>query len=173
MRCVRKAMALLLAAVLLWNGSLPGAGAEEIPETLPEETVAETLSEETVPQETEPLLINGKPLEFYQVNRYEFQDSVTGEPTTAKYVYLTLPEMTVEVYVDRNNMENAQVYSLLRLMREYRGYLLPVIGICLLELCFQIIKIVLHFSDCCFESRICCFDLGHMLFTQTAGSFGI
>ena len=102
--------------------------ATEPPETVPEETVTETIPEETVPQETEPLLINGKPLEFYQVNRYEFQDSTTGELTTAKYVYLALPEMTVEVYVDRNNMENAQVYNLLRLMREYRSYLLPVIG---------------------------------------------
>jgi len=106
--------------------------ATEPPETVPEETVAETLPEETVPQETEPLLINGKPLEFYQVNRYEFYDSDAGEMTTAKYVYLTLPEMTVEVYIDRNTTENVQAYNLLRLVRQYRGYLLPAIGICLL-----------------------------------------
>ncbi len=107
--------------------------ATEPPETVPEETVAaETVPEETVPAETAPVLINGKPLEFYQVNRYEFHDSVTGEPTTAKYVYLTLPEMTVEVYIDRNTTENAQVYNLLRLVRQYRSYLLPAIGISLL-----------------------------------------
>ena len=104
------------------------APATEPPETVPEETAAE----ETLPPETEPVLINGKPLEFYQVNRHEFQDSVTGEPTTAKYVYLTLPEMTVEVYIDRSTTENAQVYNLLRQIRTYRGYLLPSIGISLL-----------------------------------------
>ena len=42
MRGIRKTMALMLAAMLLWNGSVPGAGAEEIPETIPEETVSET-----------------------------------------------------------------------------------------------------------------------------------
>ena len=102
--------------------------ATEPPETVPETVPEETVPEETVPQETEPVLINGKPLEFYQVNRYEFQDSTTGELTTAKYVYLTLPEMTVEVYIDRNNTENVQAYNLLRLIRQYRDYLLPVIG---------------------------------------------
>ena len=107
--------------------------ATEPPETAPEETAAaETVPEETVPPETEPVLINGKPLEFYQVNRYEFHDSNTGELTTARYVYLTLPEMTVEVYIDQNTSGNAQAYNLLRLVRQYRGYLLPAIGICLL-----------------------------------------
>ena len=42
MRGIRKTVALMLAAILLWNGSVPGAGAEEIPETIPEETVTET-----------------------------------------------------------------------------------------------------------------------------------
>ncbi len=92
----------------------------------------ETVPEETLPEETQPLLINGKPLEFYQVNRYEFHDSQTGELNTAKYVYLTLPEMTVEVYADRSALGNAESYNLLRLVRQYRGYLLPAIGICLL-----------------------------------------
>jgi len=105
----------------------------QAPETLPPETVPEeTIIEGTIPVETAPVLINGKPLEFYQVNRYEFHDSVTDELTTAKYVYLALPEMTVEVYVDRDSLGSAQTYNLLRLVRQYRDYLLPVIGICLL-----------------------------------------
>ena len=107
-------------------------------ETIPEETVVEeTVPEETVPEETvpvvtEPILINGKPLETYQVNRTEFMDSTTGERTTAKFVYLPLPELTVEVYLDRDTLDNAAVYDVLRTVRQYRGVLLPVIGICLL-----------------------------------------
>ena len=109
------------------------AAVTEAAETLPAETaVPETAPEETVVPETEPILINGKPVEFYQVNRYDFRDSVTGEQTTAKYVYMPLPEMTVEVYADRDTLGNANAYHLLRLVRQYRGYLLPVIGICLL-----------------------------------------
>jgi len=102
-------------------------------ETLPEETVAvETIPEETVPQETEPTLINGKPLEAYQVNRAEYVNHITGEHTTAKYVYLPMPELTVEVYVDQDALDDTAVYNVLRLVRQYRSYLLPVIGICLL-----------------------------------------
>ena len=103
------------------------------PQTLPPVTLPpETLPEETVPETTEPILINGKPLEFYQVNRTEYYDSNTQEHTTAKYVYLPLPEMTVEVYLDRSTLGDAEVYDVLRLVRQYRDYLLPVIGICLL-----------------------------------------
>ena len=102
------------------------------PETVPEETVAEaTVPEETVPQETEPVLINGKPLETYQVNRTEFYDPITGETTTAKYVYLPMPELTVEVYVDQDVLGNTEAYNVLRLVRQYRSYLLPLIGVCL------------------------------------------
>jgi len=105
----------------------------QIAETLPPETVPEeTIVEETVPAETEPVLINGKPLDFYQVNRYNFYDSSVGEETTAKYVYLPMPELTVEVYLDRSTLGNAEMYDVLRLVRQYRDYLLPAIGICLL-----------------------------------------
>ena len=107
------------------------------PETLPAETVVEeTVAEETLPEETvavtEPVLINGKPLEFYQVNRTEYVSRETGELTTAKYVYLPLPEMTVSVYVNRDSLDNAELYNVLRVLRLYRGYLLPLMGICLL-----------------------------------------
>ena len=117
----------------------------QTPETLPPETLlpetvpAETVAEETVPAETEPVLINGKPLEFYQVNRYDFYDSDIGEHTTAKYVYLTLPEMTVEVYLDRTTLRDAQLYDVLRLVRQYRSYLLPAIGISLLVFAITIV----------------------------------
>ena len=104
-----------------------------VAETAPAEPVpAEILPAETVPEVTEPVLINGKPLEFYQVNRTEFHDSNTGERTTAKFVYLPLPELTVEVYLDRDTLGDAQWYEVLRMVRQYRAYLLPAIGICLL-----------------------------------------
>ncbi len=99
-----------------------------VPETLP----AETVVDETLPEVTEPVLINGKPLEFYQVNRTEFHDSNTGERTTAKYIYMPLPELTVEVYLDRSTLGDAEIYDVLRLVRQYRDYLLPAIGFCLL-----------------------------------------
>ena len=92
---------------------------ETVPaETLPAETVVEeTVAEETLPEETvavtEPVLINGKPLEFYQVNRTEYRNRETGELTTAKYVYLPLPEMTVSVYVNRDSLDNAELYNVL------------------------------------------------------------
>ena len=102
-------------------------------ETIPEETVVEeTLPEETIPEVTEPILINGKPLDTYQINRTEYIDSHTGEHTTAKYIYLPLPELTVEVYLNRSTLGNAAVYDVLRTVRQYRSTLLPVIGICLL-----------------------------------------
>ena len=110
------------------------ASAETTPaETVTEETVPqETIVEETEPPVTEPVLINGKPLETYQVNRTEYHDNTRGEQIHAKYVYLPMPEMTVEVYLDRDTMGNAEVYDVLRLVRQYRNYLLPAIGICLL-----------------------------------------
>ena len=84
---------------------------ETVPEeTVPEETIIEeTIPAETLPEVTEPVLINGKPLETYQVNRTDYVDQTTGGNTTAKFVYLPLPELTVEVYMDRDTLHNAAV----------------------------------------------------------------
>ena len=115
------------------------------PETLPPETQpAETLPPETVvpetePPVTEPVMINGRLLESYQVNRYEFYDTATEEQTTAKYVYLPLPDMTVEVYIDQVSLGNAQAYNVLRTLRLYRHTLLPVIGVCLLVFALTVV----------------------------------
>ena len=115
------------------------------PETLPPETQpAETLPPETVvpetePPVTEPVMINGRLLESYQVNRYEFYDTATEEQTTAKYVYLPLPDMTVEVYIDQVSLGNAQTYNVLRTLRLYRHTLLPVIGVCLLVFALTVV----------------------------------
>ncbi len=101
------------------------------PETAPAETLPpETLPEETVPAETEPVLINGKTLDNYQINTYEYYDG--GQQMRARYVYVPMPELTVEIYVDASYEDDAQAYVLLGLLRQYRDYLLPLIGGCLL-----------------------------------------
>ena len=102
---------------------------ETAAETLPPETVPETIPEETVPTETEPVLINGKALEYYQVNTQQYFD---GQTMTAKFVYLPMPELTVTVYVDQNSTSNLPMYALLASIRTVRNYLLPALGICLL-----------------------------------------
>ncbi len=96
------------------------------------ETVPVTVPQETLPEVTEPVLIDGKTLDNYQINRVQYQDSETGETMTAKYVYVTMPELTVEMYVDRSTMQDAASYDVLRMVRAYRNYLMPAIGICLL-----------------------------------------
>ena len=109
-------------------------------ETVQNETVPSSASApptETVPGETAAAgddipLINGLPLDAYQINTTDFYDTATGEHTTAKYVYLTLPPMTAEIYLDHGSDRNIHLYDVLRLVRQFRQYLLPVIGICLL-----------------------------------------
>ena len=90
-----------------------------------------TPAEKNADSQEEPLLINGLPLENYQVNQTEFHDSRTGELTTAKYVYLPMPELTVEVYLSTNNLKNAELYDVLNIVRHFRQYLLPLMGTCL------------------------------------------
>ena len=125
----------------------PTEAPQEIPqETVPEqpqpteppvvENSSDSQSAETAEQadasQKEALLINGKPLESYQVNQTEYLNRRTGEQTTAKYVYLPMPELTVEVYLSANNMKNVAVYNVLNVVRHFRQYLLPAIGGCLL-----------------------------------------
>ena len=95
----------------------------------------------SVPEETEPLMINGKPLEDYQVNDRRYFDSQTGEWMVAEYVYLPMPELTVELYIDTTQMRDYTAYEMLAVLRQNRGYLLPAIGVCLL--CFVIFAVYL------------------------------
>ena len=97
-------------------------------ETIP----AETAAEETVPAETEPVLINGKTLDSYQINRTEYYDSTAGGNVTAKYVYVPMPEMTLELYVAPGALDYESIYTVLRVVRSLRDYLFPAMGICLL-----------------------------------------
>ena len=97
-----------------------------------EPTVPETIPEETLPAETEPVMINGKALDSYQVNTETYWDHAAGEAMTAKYVYVPMPELTVELYVDEASYRDADLFAVLKLVRNLRGYLLPLIGISLL-----------------------------------------
>ena len=92
----------------------------------------ETIPEETEPAETLPSVINGKPLEDYQINTLRYHDSQTGQRMTAKYVYVPMPELAVTLYLNENTMRDNTWYDLLTLIRQVRSYLLPAIGICLL-----------------------------------------
>ncbi len=112
---------------------------ESIPETIPSSASAVP---ETLPPETEPaVLINGKPLEEYQINTSEFYNTDTGAHMQARYVYVPMPELTVELYLNQTTMRDSVLYEVLSLVRQYRGYLFPVLGISLL--CFAVFAVYL------------------------------
>ena len=109
-------------------------------ETAAPETVAETVPPTTAPVETvpnievtEPVMVGDKPLSSYQINRIQYFDSATGQHLTAKYVYVPMPELTVTLYIGDNDRDAAG-WNLVRIVRNLRQYLLPVVGICLLEI---------------------------------------
>ena len=105
---------------------------QQATEPIPVETIPqETIPAETVPETTEPVIINGKPLEDYQINKLQYYDSDTGGNRIASYVYVPMPELTVELYIDRDSMEDQVAYNVLRFVRQYRDYLLPLAGVCL------------------------------------------
>ncbi len=115
-----------------------------VPETEPT-MPAETEPPETIPPVTEPEMINGKRLDEYQINRYEYAGE--GGVATAKYVYIPMPEMTVEFYVAPNALDDSYLYSVLSLVRSLRSYLLPVLGACLAVLAAMVVYL------CCAAGR--------------------
>ena len=109
-------------------------------ETAAPETVAEIVPPTTAPVETvpdipvtEPVMVGDKPLSSYQINGIAYYDSTTGEEVEAKYVYVTMPEMTVTLYIGDNDRD-AAAWNLVKIVRQYRQYLLPMVGLCLLGL---------------------------------------
>ena len=117
----------------------PAADGTEATEETAAPTVAETIPEETVPEETfvmepvpEKTMINGKPLENYQVNRTDYYDSTLGETVTARFVYLPMPEMTLELYLQPGALRSESSFTLMRLVRSVSGQLFPAMGFCLL-----------------------------------------
>ena len=51
---------------------------------------------------------------------------------TAKYVYVTMPELTVRLYVDPAGNGSGAVWNALRILRSIRGMLLPIVCVSLL-----------------------------------------
>ena len=122
-----------------------------VEETVPEETVAETIPEtippteetlppETVPAETieeipavtRPTVINGKPLYEYEISKTSYTDPETGTRMYAEFVYLPMPEYTFELYLNEDSLSNSQFYDILRTVRNFRQYLLPILGMCVI-----------------------------------------
>ncbi len=124
------------------------AGAEETaaaaePPVITEATVPPTEvtvppTEETIPptEETvapaEPVIINGKPLEEYKQEIDSYYDPELGQSVYASYVRLPMPEYTVVLQLAPHALRYEDAYTLLALLREYRKFLLPTLGICLL-----------------------------------------
>ena len=117
--------------------SVPAETASDVTaptETMPAETVpAETVVEMAIPETVSgPLLINGKPLDEYQVNRMDYYDDRLQERVTAQFVYVPVPDLTVEIYMADGALRYRASYQALEMLRQVRNYLLPAIGICLL-----------------------------------------
>ena len=102
--------------------------------TVPATTAPAAAQGSTLPdiQVTEPVMIDDKPLSSYQINRISYHDATTDEDVTAKYVYVTMPELTVRLYVDPTGGEDAAMWNGVRLLRDLRGLLLPVVCVSLL-----------------------------------------
>ena len=118
---------------------------ETVSATEPEETTDVTIPEE--PEPTEPILINGKPLEEFEINSGEYYDSETDQHMYAQYVYTPMPEYTVNLYLSEKSLTDSEAYDILRIVRQYRNYLLPVMAGCILA--FIVFAIFL----CCTAGR--------------------
>ncbi|MDO5153436.1 MAG: HAMP domain-containing sensor histidine kinase [Eubacteriales bacterium] len=116
-------------------------------ETVPETTAAPTLPAETVPETTEPLIINGKTLDEFEINRTSYYDSDAGETMIAEYVYTPMPEYTVELYIVPGAMRYESVYTVLRVVRTFRNDLFLVLGVSLLLFAVMVVYL------CCAAGR--------------------
>ena len=126
--------------------TVPETTIETVPETTEAETVPETIEETTaeVFATTEPVIINGKPLWEYEVNNDTYFDFNTQQTVHAEFVYIPMPEYTVELYLTEDSFNYGELYEILEILRVYRNYLLPVLGGCLLV--FLICVIYLFFA---------------------------
>ncbi len=103
-------------------------------DTLPAEATLPPIVTETIPsvteailEETEPVIINGKPLDEYDVSDYTYYDQETEQRMQAQVVYLPMPEYTVEIFFLPEMDHDAPFHSLLRLLYQYHDYLIPLL----------------------------------------------
>jgi len=115
-----------------------------VPQTLPPET---TVPAETVPETTGPVLINGKPLKEYEINRSTYFDHDANEDIWIEYVYVTMPEITAEVYTEAGALRNEEIYTFLALIQPYRNELFLMLGASVLV--FAVLAVYL----CCAAGR--------------------
>jgi len=98
--------------------------------TVPEQTQPEeTKPEETEPEETEPLLIDGKPLKEYEISKETYYDPEHEGRMEVEFVYVPMPEMTVELYLEQGALEDEVVYTVLGIVRAFRNDLFLILGI--------------------------------------------
>ena len=120
-----------------------------IPETIPAETVAETepaaaaAYSEEITEATEPVIINGKPLSEYELNKESYYSNTAGGEMLVQYVYVPMPDCTVEVYVKEGALRYDAAYTLLRVVRNFRSDLFLILAaslllfaICAVYLCY-------------------------------------
>ena len=96
-----------------------------------------TIPPETVPLETaeitaEPVLINGRSLNEYAINHLSYYDSEQQRQMDASYVYTPMPEYTVELYLAPGAVRYDSVYTILRVVRQFRNDLFLMLGLSLL-----------------------------------------
>ncbi len=110
---------------------------ETVPETVPEtaeatvpETAAAMLPAAT--EETEPVMVAGKPLSDYGCNTEIYYDSDAEQEMRVQYVYVDMPAYTVELYIPEGSVEDAWMYDLLRIVQSFRSDLFLILGVCLL-----------------------------------------
>ena len=92
-------------------------------------------------------MINGKTLDQYDVSRYEYTDDQTNNTMVAKCVYVPMPEMTLELYLESGGLRDDGIFSLLDVVRGFRSDLFLILGVSLLS--FAILGVYL----CCAAGR--------------------
>ena len=110
-----------------------------------EEATVPPTEEATVPPTEEPQFINGKNINEYERYSAKYWDS--GQEMQAEYVYVVMPEYTLELYLEPDGLQYEAYYTVLELIRPYRNYLLPALAVCLLV--FAIFAVYL----CCAAGR--------------------
>lgn len=130
----------------------PGDAEEEQPEATVPETQAPEVTEApevqetvvTAPEETaaaaaipapdfeEPVYINGKLLSDYEINTMDYYDGDTQTDMVAKFVYVPMPEYTVELYVVEGALRYGAAYTLMGIVRNFRSDLILILGVSLL-----------------------------------------
>ena len=96
------------------------------------ETMTSSIDPMTYPEYTEPVLVNGTPLDEYGRDHLSYYESQTHQDMEAEYIYVALPEYEVELYLMPDALQDQAVYSLLRVLRQFRNELFLVLGISVL-----------------------------------------